>query len=62
MKGEKLDVHCTRMACDVDEAKGRFHLTQLKGMRSVLRALLLTVEFHELFKIRRQRSLSSLVK
>ncbi|ATA60751.1 hypothetical protein GS458_2311 [Geobacillus stearothermophilus] len=54
-------VHCTRMAGDVDKAKGKLHLTQSK-VRSVLRALLLTVEFHELFKMWRKRSPSSLVK
>lgn len=49
-------VHCTRMAGDVDKAKGKLHLTQSK-VRSVLRALLLTVEFHELFKMWQKRSL-----
>ncbi len=61
MKGETMYVHCTRMAGDVDKAKGKLHLTQSK-VRSVLRALLLIVEFHELFKMWRKRSLSSLVK
>ncbi|GAD12606.1 hypothetical protein GBL_0823 [Geobacillus kaustophilus GBlys] len=50
------------MACDVDETDGRLDLTQAKGGISVLRVLLLTVEFHELFKMWRKRSLSSLVK
>ncbi|TCK07716.1 UNVERIFIED_ORG: hypothetical protein BDK47_10489 [Anoxybacillus amylolyticus] len=62
MKGEKIHVNCTSMACDVDETDGRLDLTQAKGGISVLRVLLLTVEFHELFKMWRKRSLSSLVK
>ncbi len=31
MKGEKIHVNCTSMACDVDETDGRLDLTQAKG-------------------------------
>ncbi|NNU83067.1 hypothetical protein ETC05_04155 [Geobacillus sp. BMUD] len=62
MKGEKIHVNCTSMDCDVDKTDGRLDLTEAEGGGGVLRMLLLTFEFHELFKMPKGSSLFSLIK